>query len=58
MLDYPTLRHLVGAYVNEDVFDFYPDAETAVADFVVDTSQNAPSLSAEVSTQVEAALSS
>lgn len=48
MVDGSPLGYLVGAYLNEDVFDFYPDVMTAVDDFVRSDPEMTDELAAEI----------
>jgi CdiI immunity protein len=48
MDDSSALDYLVAAYLNEDVFDFYPDVMAAVDDFVKHDRQDAIALPAEI----------
>ena len=47
------LHHLIGAYVNEDVFDFYSDVWAAVDDFVAGAPDAARALPLEIATLLE-----
>ena len=38
---YPALTRLFGAYLNQDVFEFYPDEFAGAADFATDDPQDA-----------------
>ena len=48
MTSTPALRHLLGAYLNQDWFDFYPDENAAIDDFVRETPDLADSLPREI----------
>ena len=48
MTESPTLDYLVSAYLNEDVFDFYPDVLAAVDDFVKQDPKDVAPLAAEI----------
>lgn len=47
MVTTPALEHLVGAYLNEDVFDFYKNPMAAVEAFIADE-PDAPQLPSEI----------
>jgi hypothetical protein len=49
----PALDHLIGAYVNEDVFDEYGDVWAAVDDFVIGSPDEARTLPGEIATLLE-----
>lgn len=49
----PALHHLVGAYVNEDVFDFYDDVWAALDDFIAGAPDDARTLPGEIATLLE-----
>ena len=48
MTSTPALRHLLGAYLNQDWFDFYPDENAAIDDFIRETPDLVDSLPREV----------
>ena len=52
MNDMPALEQLIGAYLNQDLWDFYPDVMVAVDDFTRD----APGLAVGLPAEIEAAL--
>ena len=52
MNEFPALKRLVGAYVNEDWPDFYADIWAAVDDFIA----GAPSLSQRLPSEIELVL--
>ncbi|GAB6986308.1 contact-dependent growth inhibition system immunity protein [Nocardioides pyridinolyticus] len=49
----PALATLVGAYLNQDVYDFYPDEMAAVDDFVKLDPQGANELPGEIDEVLE-----
>jgi hypothetical protein len=44
----PALRHLLGAYLNQDWFDFYADEKSAVDDFVKESPDFVDGLPSEI----------
>ena len=49
----PALHRLIGAYVNEDVLDFYSDAWAALDDFIAGTPEKAGAVPGEVTMLLE-----
>lgn len=47
-LTYPGLEHLFGAYLNQDVFEFYPDEFAAAEAFATEDPQRAASAADEI----------
>lgn len=50
----PALKRLIGAYINEDWAEFYPDVWSAVDDFIV----GAPLLARDLPSEIESVLRS
>lgn len=48
MTSTPALRHLLGAYLNQDWFDFYADENAAIDDFIRETPDLVDSLPREI----------
>lgn len=54
MTSTPALRHLLGAYLNQDWFDFYTDENAAIDDFIRET----PDLARELPQEIDDLLAS